>query len=158
MVYRNTAPALLLKAVLSASLITTGAAFADAASDEDNENPFADKAGCFNSITLQTADDVTHALVDYLRGKTVTLTGELSQIPPMQKIPLKSHRETGVLAEYYPYVFKATVEGVSLPSLIFYSKTEREEGSAEVSGIFNEQNAKTGTQGSGMLYLKETNS
>ena len=87
MVYRNTAQALFLKAVLSASLITTGAAHAHCATEDDSENQFADQTENFDSLTLQSSDDVTYALVDYLRGKPSPSPVKSARFHPCSRSP-----------------------------------------------------------------------
>ncbi|WP_281646376.1 hypothetical protein [Parendozoicomonas sp. Alg238-R29] len=148
MVYRKTVLALFLGTALTTSGLSLASNLSAPVESVENHD----------LIALHTQQDVTSLLVGHLRGKTVKLTGELSQVPPMQQIPQKTFRDNGTFAEYYPYTFQPSVEGVTLPSLIFYSKTQREPGTAEVTGIFNEQSATTGTKGSGMLYLRETDS
>lgn len=152
MVYRKTVQALLF----GTALATAGVALAD--TNESAEDTFVEDLGLPDAEVKEGAEVQTSSenLIENLLGKTVHLSGDVSLVPPMRQIPMKTYRADGKFAEYYPYIIHATAEGVELPALVFYSKTPRDEGFVEVTGVINEQNARTGTKGSGMLYLKET--
>ena len=152
MVYRKTVQALLV----GATLATAGVSLAD--TNEPVEDTVVEDLGLPDAEVKEgtEAQASNENLIENLLGKTIHISGDISLVPPMQQIPMKTYRADGKFAEYYPYIVHATAEGVELPALVFYSKTPRDEGFVEVTGIINEQNARTGTKGSGMLYLKET--
>ena len=130
--------ALSLAALLSTSTVTASS---------DNEG---------DVISIQSQSDLNALVLDSLKGKTVQLSGAISQPSPTQQLPMKSYQSNGEFLPYNTYTFEPTAGDTNLPILVLYSKTERDDGPATVTGIINEVNVQQGIKGSGLFYLRET--